>query len=155
MQASWRVSHADPEPTFGTLHALIGTGDLNLIRDDSVRAAPVWIGERSGYYDARLRRWEDTILRSLDTLSPMVFSRRTARWVESGRPTGDLDEGGTGGGAVRTLPTNVRLPPFVDDPVTLLDDPSVYGADVSYLVAVRNHLRTQERLLTDVRTAWS
>ncbi|WP_412069190.1 hypothetical protein [Rubrivirga sp. IMCC43871] len=153
LQAWWRFSHSDPEPTFGTLRALIGTGDLTLIRDDSVRAALVWIGERAGYYDVRLRRWEEKVLASLDVLAPMTFAQKTARWAERGRPPADLDGSGTWGDAVRSLPAETRRPPFVVSPAALLDDPVLYGAVVAYLVAARNHLRNQERLLADVRTA--
>ena len=153
LQAWWRFSHSDPEPTFGTLRALIGTGDLTLVRDDSVRAALVWIGERAGYYDVRLRRWEEKVLASLDVLAPMIFAHKTARWAERGRPPADLDGSGTWGDAVRSLPVETRPPPFVVGPEALLDDPVLYEAVVTYLVATRNHLRNQERLLADVQTA--
>ena len=32
------LNHADPEPLLGTLRAIVSTGELNLVRDDSVRA---------------------------------------------------------------------------------------------------------------------
>ena len=68
-------------------------------------------------------------------------------------PPADVDGPGTWADAVRSLPAETRRVPFVVGPEALLDDPVLYEAVVAYLVATRNHLRNQERLLADVRTA--
>ena len=146
----WIIGHADPEPVLGTLRAIVSTGDLQLVRDDSVRAALVWLGDRAAYYDARLRKWENVIVGTFPTLSPPAFAARTVEWNERGRPP-IPGTSATWSEAMEYMPAGVRRPSFFDPQANPFDDPGIYAAVVTYLLGQRNHLRNQERLLEDVR----
>jgi hypothetical protein len=151
--AWWELDHADPEPTIGTLHALIRTGDLRLVRDDSLRHALVWLGERTQYYDARLRKWETLIVNTFDQLAPPLFVLRTMHWDAAGRP----DETERFGGfvwreSIQSLPASIEQPPFLTSIGGVLNDPDTYRAVVVYLVGTRAHRRNMQELREDVRT---
>jgi hypothetical protein len=151
LQLWWRFFHRDPQPTLGTLRALIETGDLRLVRDDSLRTALVRLGERSRYYDARLRKWENEIVGTYERLMPMIIAMQNLAWQDRGRPS-------TAGGmrlwevTAPSLPDPLRRPAFVPTPRELLDDEATYRAAFIYMMSTWNHLRNQNRLLAEVRT---
>ena len=146
----FNTDHADPEPLLGTLRAIVSTGDLHLVRDDSVRAALVWLAERAGYYDQRLRRWESVVVGSFDELLPAAIGPLTLSWNDAGRPSPG-DRVGTWTEAMAHMSPTIERPAFARDFSAVLDDPVVYRAAVMYMVGLRNHRRNQERMLEDVR----
>lgn len=147
--AWWRMNHRDPQPTLGTLRALIDTGDLRLIQDDTLRTVLVRMGERSRYYDARLRKWENVIVGTYDALMPMIIAVQNVYWEERGRPS--LSGMRLWEIATTALPDSIRRPSFVPSVQELLNDERTYRAAIIYMMATWNHLRNQQRLLEEVR----
>jgi hypothetical protein len=71
-------SASDFKPLSGTYRALLGTGDLRLVRNDSLRALIVTYAAAMDQEDARLLQYREVMLQSVGTLARSMPFMRTA-----------------------------------------------------------------------------
>ena len=128
-----------PRPIFGTMQALVNSGDLRLIRDDSIRAAlPLYLTRISGVVDI-LHSTEDEWQRQRDVLEQLVDLRDA-----------ELHSGVTGMGVqsrfvyASPVPVNPTRAPFPINIDAMLRDQRVYHAIdrmawAKYVVALYRH----------------
>ncbi len=110
------------EQTTGTARALVLTGDIHLLRDDSVRSAIIHFVSVSEAYADRFRRVE------WEWIRPSIYTFYSAT-----RPLARGDH-----------PFSVRIS-------DLLDDPEFYNAVADLRLAFLNYVKLQRRMLTEIR----
>lgn len=124
-------------PTLGTAEALISTGDLNLIRSTSLRAALLAHVEAVNFKLADIVRYEETYYRpAVDSLyrGPDIYQFATFRDPNELR---------------RPRPFVVERVPFPSPLAAMLRDRTVYDGYNQLLVAHRNSSVLYEQLLEE------
>ncbi|NBB92589.1 MAG: hypothetical protein GVY32_05405 [Gammaproteobacteria bacterium] len=116
------LSISPAQPTLSTAQAVVETGDLHLIRDDSVRSGIVqYVGAGESYGET-----QDAI--AWEWLTPLIRD-----YYEIVRP---------GAGPAH---------PFATSPGEALADESLYDIAFDLQLGYSNHIRAQEKMLIDVR----
>jgi hypothetical protein len=135
-------------PILGTVEALVSTGDLRLVRDDSLRAQVVTYLETTRGHLADAERYEQTYYRSgvatvrgrIDPGALVVMAPETA--------AGTAIAPGSGASPV---PLEYDRVPFPVDLPAILRDRQVYVGDGELLVAHRNIAARYVEMLDEAR----
>jgi hypothetical protein len=171
--ASWLgppLASRRARPVVGTATALVSSGELNLIRDDSIRSAILTYLENSAATLENIRRFDETYFRDAVRMVPQFFDFDAFREEQGAGGIVDRDCAGQrlerGSAAelienfgrtgvpmnaawcnVVPIPAGARRPPFARDLATILNNPDAYYAYRSLLTAHRNQA-TQYALLS-------
>ena len=141
-------NYAPVAPIVGTTQALIATGDLALVRDDSLRAAiPAYLEETQTQMDsyAQVNRFLSEALVQAQQRVDLVGAS-----VE-GVPQALIDSLAAVPDSRLPLPAGPRRTPFPFDVEEVLTDPELFAALNLAYVASTNMERTRRAMIDDAR----
>ena len=159
------LSSARVRPVLGTARALVSSGDLDLIRSDSIRSGVLDYIESVEAHLEDIRRFDETYYREgILALAPIYDVRAVVERIygaEIDRECGDGRQGAFPsplGGQRRQLrcglqgfPSGERRAPFPLDSEALLGDRRVYVAYGHLLTAHRSQADEYEEMLEETR----
>lgn len=139
--------YMDPRPVLGTVHGLIASGDLRLLRSDSLRSAVLAFAEHAGGYETVQRDLTAEFLRYIGEVEEHV-NLLEARHTGVDSTQLDLrsrqDEG-------FPFPAGARRHPFPNDYPALLRNRTLFGLYDNVHITQKNLVRNQEEMLEQIR----